>query len=577
MKSRFLPLIIVLILIPISRSQSQVLPWDIASFESSISVQVDGEVLIEETIEADFPSARHGIYRDLPYRYRNGLNFAYTDVEVIAVTRNGVEEPFSTSSNYANLQIKIGDADEWVEGKQVYKITYQVDGVLRSVENNIDELYWNVTGDGWDALISTASVRLDLPVKVLQSNCYRGVKGSTDLCKTLNKTDQSIIFTDQELLPGEEMTVAVGWQSGQVPINKPIDSDFWILIAGTLMSLGWLGYVWTRLHKDWRLYGRDPEVGETTVVQYQPPKNSVMENMFLIKNSINPRDMAGGIIELAQLGYLTIEISEQKLLGLVSQNDYNLTFTDKDKSKLTPSQLELFNSLFYFTTTNLDGPRSVKLSELKNKFYTRIKSIQKATKSEVKNLNFYDRMELGSSVNRPIIISVAVVFISVLVIMMGAFYSFAINILLVPMIVVGVLIMMLAGIYSWLSPKRSQLGTETVEHLLGYRDFIKTAEKHRVKFYEDQNIIFEMMPYAIAFGLVDKLAKVVEELGLENNAPSWYMGASALNFSDFSNNLESFATELETTIQSSPSGSGSGSGGGGSSGGGFGGGGGGSW
>jgi len=134
-------------------------------------------------------------------------------------------------------------------------------------------------------------------------------------------------------------------------------------------------------------------------------------------------------------------------------------------------------------------------------------------------------------------------------------------------------------VYMHLMPKRTQEGTKTLNQVLGYKDFITTADKHRAKFYEDKNLLFEMMPYAVAFGLIDQLRKQVDKMVSEGVldesqvAPAWLIGTN--NFNDSLSALSDINKSLSTTMQSTPGGSGSS--GGGSSGGGFGGGGGGSW
>ena len=45
--------------------------WQIDSFHSDIFVNEDGSIDVKETIETNFPSSKHGIYRDIPVKYRN--------------------------------------------------------------------------------------------------------------------------------------------------------------------------------------------------------------------------------------------------------------------------------------------------------------------------------------------------------------------------------------------------------------------------------------------------------------------------------------------------------------------------
>jgi len=83
------------------------------------------------------------------------------------------------------------------------------------------------------------------------------------------------------------------------------------------------------------------------------------------------------------------------------------------------------------------------------------------------------------------------------------------------------------------------------------------------------------LPYAIVFGVTEKFAKAMADMGLKPTNPVWYHGVQPFHPTVFASEINSFSKSLSMAITSVPGGSGSG--GGGFSGGGFGGGGGGSW
>jgi len=132
-------------------------------------------------------------------------------------------------------------------------------------------------------------------------------------------------------------------------------------------------------------------------------------------------------------------------------------------------------------------------------------------------------------------------------------------------------------IFSPFMPKRTKKGTEAYWHILGFKEYINTAEKYRAQFYEKENIFEKYLPYAIIFGLADKWAKAFE--GIYNRPPSWYEGDFGPRFTTlvFVNSVSRSLSSANSAFVSRPGGGGSGFGGGGFSGGGGGGGGGGSW
>ena len=70
--------------------------------------------------------------------------------EVIEVQRNGRSEPYALESLSNGTRIRIGDKDVFLIGSgiHVYEITYRTTRQIGFFEN-YDELYWNVTGNGW--------------------------------------------------------------------------------------------------------------------------------------------------------------------------------------------------------------------------------------------------------------------------------------------------------------------------------------------------------------------------------------------------------------------------------------------
>jgi len=125
-------------------------------------------------------------------------------------------------------------------------------------------------------------------------------------------------------------------------------------------------------------------------------------------------------------------------------------------------------------------------------------------------------------------------------------------------------------------PRRTAYGRELYRRVKGYNLFISTAEKYRQRFFEKKNMFNEVLPYAITFGLTEKFAKQMHDIGLEPSTSGWYVGTNNFNTASFASNINSFSSSMSNAMASTPSSSG-GFSGGGSSGGGFGGGGGGSW
>lgn len=124
---------------------------------------------------------------------------------------------------------------------------------------------------------------------------------------------------------------------------------------------------------------------------------------------------------------------------------------------------------------------------------------------------------------------------------------------------------------------------EMIGRLLGFKEFIKTAEKSRLEALQndDPEYFYKILPYAMVFGLSNKWANLFKEIDVKQ--PNWYRTATPIYgnafLSHMSSNLFSSAKSAVNIVShdSSSGGGFSGGGGGGFSGGGGGGGGGGSW
>jgi uncharacterized membrane protein YgcG len=132
--------------------------------------------------------------------------------------------------------------------------------------------------------------------------------------------------------------------------------------------------------------------------------------------------------------------------------------------------------------------------------------------------------------------------------------------------------LVLIGCARWM-PARTARGTDLARRLAGFRRYITTAAAGPPGPAQRYDVLYDYLPYAIAFGCTREWAEVTASLEEVDRPPSWYRSSRP------SHHFWSFATAASSGVASSASASGTSgfSGGGGYSGGGGGGGGGGSW
>lgn len=552
--------------------------FTIDDYRSDIVIQADGTILVTETLDLTFDRARHGIYREIPYRYRTELGKRLImPIDVKSVKdQSGRNWKYRVSHQGNVINIRIGDADKYVDGRQVYVITYTVRNALLFLKDH-DELYWNVTGNAWKAPITHASATVKLETqqksKLLQASCYTGTYGSNQSDCEHSLTDNGATFVcNTSLHPGQGFTIALGFDKGLVAAPGAWQKFLWAINFRENWVFVFPVFALFFMFFRWYTRGRDPRVREAVTVMYEPPKfdgkplNSA-EVGTLIDETLDTRDITSTIVGLAEKGYIKImEIKDEGVISLFDRVDYNLTKLKPAGDDLSPYERLMLNDIF------TGDDKTILVSEMKNKFYRHLPALKSTLYSDLVEKKYFP-VSPESVRNAYIaggVIAAAVVFI--------------ITITIVPdSVLKNVLAALFTGIvvaaFSPAMPVRTRAGALGRMHVLGFQEFMNRADKDRLE-RMGKDIFYKYLAYAIALDVVDHWSKAFE--GIYKEPPSWYVpigGYAVFSPVTFSRNLTTATSSLGSAMFSAPRGSGSGgaSGGGGFSGGGGGGGGGGSW
>ncbi|MDP2157106.1 MAG: DUF2207 domain-containing protein [Nitrospirota bacterium] len=552
--------------------------FTINDFDVFIAVNEDSSFTVKETLTIEFHRQRHGIYRDIPYIYTDSIGKTLkTPTGVISVTDGDSRQVnFSVIRQGNVIRVRIGDPKQYVIGIQKYEILYKVENAILFFDDH-DELYWNVTGNEWDAAIKRARCMVSLAggkSKKFWSTCYTGRQGSREsACRSIPDDNINEFITNTQLQPGEGLTVAYGWDKGIVSPPTSYRKFLWLinLEQNWVFVLPLLSFfVMLNL---WMKTGRDPRVRESVTVMYSPPQHagaalSPAEVGTMVDEKLDPRDITATIVGLAVKGYIKIE--ETKEEGIIfDRTDYYLKKIKDSDASLSGFEQQLMLNVF--------GSKQGKMiSELKNSFYKNIPSLKKLLYNELIRKNFFTTSPETVRLMYTVIgfaagLGTALVLSMFFGDSVGGFRA-AISGLLVGLTILS---------FSKYMPAKTRLGSSTYMHILGFQEFMRRAEKDRLERMKDQNLFSAFFPYALALDVADNWAKAFE--GIYQQQPDWYVspgGMRTFNPVVFSHSLNSAVSDLSSAIYSAPRGSGAGTGGsfgGGSSGGGFGGGGGGSW
>ncbi len=539
----------------------------IDNFDVIINVNKDSSILITEKINYDFGSASlHGIFRDIPVKYKTLLGNKSIDLIVESVTRDGSPEDYVLNNKGSSKEIKIGNATTSITGEHIYNIIYRVKNAIGYFDGN-DEVYWNATGNSWPVAISNSSIKIELPngtdFSKTSSDCYIGILGSKEKCD-INIKDNFISVSNSRLLqPSEGITIAIDFPKGLVYQPSKIENIISTIKDNIVLVLPIFTFL--IMFFVWRKNGKDPKGYTTIIAQYEPPENMKPTLVgSLVDESVDNRDITSGLIYLAEQGYVFINRIEKE--GVFSSVDYELELVKIDTGTLEKTEKNILDLFFEELTLG----KKVKMSSFTGKrtFMVKYKEIVKDTYQEMTDRGFYEKNP--NKAKAPYIgLSIATIFIGVF--LFAKFLS-----------ILGIASFVLSGIiifiFGLLMSKKTKLGSDTRDYILGFKDFLSVTEKDRLNFHnapeKNPEQFMKFLPYAIALGVEKKWAKQFD--GIFMAEPTWYHSSNIGTFVavDFVSHMSGFSQSFNGAATMS---GGAGGGGAGFSGGGGGGGGGGSW
>ncbi|MDN3205240.1 DUF2207 domain-containing protein [Algoriphagus sp. C2-7] len=539
--------------------------FEVKDYEVSVRIDKEGFFDVEENYDVFFFSQRHGIYRDIILNY-NVLG-ADGKEERREISLSNIDVPnhkFDADGEFARrlfgtAQIKIGDANIFVEGDVNYQINYRVKKAFLHNKEAI-QFYWNLKPTGWFADFKDMSFRVQLPegVRINENNVfvYSGFFGNSAESEAFEITISGNEIIGKALPGfnssyGEAVTLLINLPPGSVKEIKPFWpfwSDYgWFILIMAIVLIFYL---------IWRRHGKEDHT--PMVISYFPPKkiDPAMAG-FLINDKQDSMDLISLIPYWGSQGL--IQINEIDSGGWFSKKDTEIVKLKELPAKPLPSYERLFFEELF------DGKSSVKISDLKDSFYRKMNDCKSMLKKEAQVYYLEKSRKVQGLVGFGLVLTI--LFIGFAFLFFWGFFA-ALALLLTSIILL---------LFNFYMSKKNPKGNEIFSELKGFRQFIRTAEENRIKMLirESPNYFEDTMSYALAFGSLERWSDKFDALG--ERPPEWYHTphGSYGSMNNFSKSFSRSMSNTQSNMVSQPSSSGSS--GGGSSGGGFGGGGGGSW
>ena len=206
-------------------------PVVISDYRADYTVDAQGDLDAVETITADFPGTRHGIFRfwDVTDAADDGVHYVPEDISV-SLDGRAEQTELQWQKRRRFRVAKIGDPDSFVSpGSHVYRISYRIDGVLSPTganggnnssswaarEKGKSVFPWHVVAPGWQMIILRSRVNVNLPAKPSQINCTESWNNRATPC-TINGSGT------------KNITVSTGPLSPETPVSlyalMPLDA-----------------------------------------------------------------------------------------------------------------------------------------------------------------------------------------------------------------------------------------------------------------------------------------------------------------------------------------------------------------
>jgi hypothetical protein len=276
----------------------------------------DSTLHVQETLVATFPNynQNHGILRAIPESYKNHT----LSLKNIYVTdQTGKPYQFTSSEQNDNKVLKIGNPNYYVQGRTIYKISYDMQDVT-SYYTNHDEFFWDINGDQWDQSFGTVTVNVHIPDKLAerlqdQRRCYAGNFGSlSQNCSITLISAANGTYVNAKvdgLGPRQTLTTVLAFKPGtfnqkSTVIKNEEKRHRIILLLGLAFASLPPALAAVFMFMRWRQFGNDPKGRGIIIPEYEPPNDlDVISSDYILNEELRSKAVSAMLIEKAVAGY----------------------------------------------------------------------------------------------------------------------------------------------------------------------------------------------------------------------------------------------------------------------------------
>lgn len=509
-----------------------------------------------------------------------------SDIQVIDSDGNIVTNPdIQYKGNSLHVQWNFERRD-FIQEFKSWTIKYKAHGGLGFYKDH-DEIYWNAIFPDRDVMINKTNISVSLPEKIqenIQAKMFVGESGNAKESYDYTIDKNKVVFSGYNINPNEFLTLVVWWPKGY--IEKPLlYKNQVVVLAVILFSILIPFFVFVYSYIAWSKKGKNAKINKTIIAQYEPARISYVENVaggppknispaiagVLIKQAVSAKEILATIVDLSVRGYLQI-IEKEKGFSIFKYKEY-IFEKRNDGNDLLTFEKKILDSIF-------EKGNVAKTSDLKNKFYKKmLTEIGKEMRKEMTKTKFFNG-NIEQIKKKYSFVWGSLISISAISLFFGPgliLNSLSLSPIILSSILIFLTSLLFSGtiglIFSFFMPTLTKEGAEVKWQLLGFKEYLNTAEKFRIE-TETLNTFSKFLPYAIIFGVEGQWVKRFSYFNYQQQ--NWFLPAAIYSgktgapssFDELSASITSFSKTASSIFSSSHGSGGAGSGSAGGSGGG---------
>jgi len=282
--------------------------WKADHLMVQIQILPHDRIRVDEQIALDLGFERHRQLERRIHLVPLAPGRPRLDVRLIAVTdAQGAAWPIRTWQWGDDLEIRIGNGESFLTGRQSVHLVYEVDGAVLAGRKR-DTLLWDIGGGPWEVPIVDTRITVALPPgaepEVIDSGSEVGRPGELVRHADFKTVDRSQVRFSlmTGLAPRETCRIFVGWPTGLTAAASPAHRFARALVLrpwwGTaIVALGWVALsAWARSRA--RTRGRASNAPQ--------PKLTPAELAWLGRPELTAESLLATTLDLARRGELAI-------------------------------------------------------------------------------------------------------------------------------------------------------------------------------------------------------------------------------------------------------------------------------